>query len=163
MDQQPYIPGLSPAQPGPLARFTPPLEEGVISTWLPLHAPAGSWLLDPFGFSPRLVLEAARSGYRVLVTVNNPITRFLIEVAASAPSEADLKSAIAELAASRKGDERLETHLQSLYMTACEQCGREIQAQAFMWRKGDDSPYARIYECPHCEDNGERPVTPADI
>ena len=80
MDLQPYIPGLSPAEPGPLSRFIPPLEEGVISSWLPLHAPAGSWLLDPFGFSPQLVLEAARAGYRVLVTVNNPITRFLLEM-----------------------------------------------------------------------------------
>ena len=52
---------MSSAEPGPLARFTPPLEEGVISRWLPLHAPPGSWLLDPFGFSPRLVLEAAKA------------------------------------------------------------------------------------------------------
>ncbi|HKG54591.1 MAG TPA: hypothetical protein VKB04_10050, partial [Anaerolineales bacterium] len=60
MDFQAYIPGLSPVEPGPLARFTPPLEEGVVSAWLPLHTPAGSWVLDPFGFSPRLALEAAR-------------------------------------------------------------------------------------------------------
>ena len=73
MDFQAYIPGMLPAEPGPLARFTPPLEDGVISTWLPYHAPQGSWVLDPFGFSSRLVLEAARAGYRVLVTVNNPI------------------------------------------------------------------------------------------
>ena len=62
MEHQPYIPGMSPADPGPLSRFIPPLEEGVISVWLPPHASAGSWLLDPFGFSPRLVLEAARQG-----------------------------------------------------------------------------------------------------
>ena len=45
----------------------------------------GSWVLDPFGFSPRLALEAARAGYRVLVTVNNPITRFLLEMSARPP------------------------------------------------------------------------------
>jgi hypothetical protein len=163
MNTLPYISGTNPVNPGPLWRFLPPLEEGTVSGWLAKHAKPGEWVLDPFGFSPRLVLEAARGGYRVLVTVNNPITRFLIEVAASAPSEADLKSAIADLAASRKGDERLETHLQSLYVTACEQCGRDIQAQAFLWRKGDDSPYARVYECPHCEDKGERATTAADI
>src|ERR1043165_3695056 len=112
MDFQPYIPGLSPAEPGPLARFTPPLEEGVISAWLPLHAPpspalapgasvdaaqgkAGSWVLDPFGVASRLVLEAARAGYRVLVTVNNPITRFLLEMSANPPSETDFKAAFA--------------------------------------------------------------------
>jgi hypothetical protein len=75
----------------------------------------------------------------------------------------DLKAALAELASSRKSDERLETHLQSLYLTPCEKCGRDVQAQAFLWHKGDDSPYARVYECPYCEDKGERAVTPADI
>src|SRR5512138_2137234 len=163
MDQQPYIPGMSPAEPGPLARFTPPLEEGVISRWLPHHAPTGSWLIDPFGFSPRLVLEAARQGYRVLVAINNPITRFLIETSAEPPSEADFKAALADLAVVKKGDERLAAHLQSLYLTACEKCGQQIQADSFLWRKGEAAPYARIYTCPQCGDSGERVATPEDI
>jgi len=98
MDHQPYIPGTKLVDPGPLSRFTPPLEEGVISRWLPLHAGPGAWLLDPFGFSPRLTLEAARAGYRVLVTVNNPITRFMLEMSANPPSESDFKAALADLA-----------------------------------------------------------------
>jgi hypothetical protein len=171
MDHQPYIPGMSPADPGPLSRFLPALEEGVISAWLPPHAPPfdaaqgrpGSWLLDPFGFSPRLVLEAARAGYRVLVTVNNPITRFLLEMSANPPFESDFKAALAELETSKKGDERLGAHLQSLYLTPCEKCGKEIQAQSFLWRKGEDAPYARIYECKECGDSGERIATQPDI
>ena len=103
MDFQSYIPGMIPAEPGPLARFTPPLEEGVISAWLPQHAPAGSWVLDPFGFSSRLVLDAGRAGYRVLVTVNNPIPRLRLEMSANPPGETDFKAAFADLAASKKG------------------------------------------------------------
>src|SRR6266498_3227571 len=163
MDQQPYIPGMSPAEAGPLSRFTPPLEEGVISRWLPLHAPMGSWLLDPFGFSPRLVLEAARMGYRVLVAVNNPITRFLLETSAKPPNEADFKAALADLTVLKKGDERLAAHLQSLYLTICEKCGQQIQAESFLWHKGEIAPYARIYTCPHCRDSGEHAVTHDDI
>src|SRR6185369_9728005 len=163
MDQQPYIPGMSPAEPGPLARFTPPLEEGVVSRWLPRHAPMGSWLLDPFGFSPRLVMEAARMGYRVLVAVNNPITRFLLEASARPPSEADFKAALADLAVAKKGDERLSVHLQSLYLTTCEKCGQQIQAESFLWRKGEDVPYARIYTCPHCGDSGEHATAHDDL
>lgn len=163
MDFQPYIPGMVPAEPGPLSRFTPPLEEGVISAWLPLHAPAGSWVLDPFGFSSRLVLEAARAGYRVLVTVNNPITRFLLEMSANPPSETDFKAALADLALSKKGEERLGAHLQSLYLTPCEKCGNEIYADSFLWRRGEEAPYARIYTCPRCEDSGEREANPLDI
>jgi len=134
-----------------------------VSRWLPHHAPAGSWLLDPFGFSPRLVLEAARAGYRVLVTVNNPVTRFLLEMSAAPPSETDFKAALADLAVVKKGDERLQAHLQALYITRCKDCENEIQAESFLWRKGEDAPYARVYTCPHCEDAGERVVTQEDI
>ena len=162
MEHQSYIPGLSPAEPGPLSRFIPPLEQGVVSAWLPLHAPAGTWLLDPFGFSPRLVLEAARAGYRVLVTVNNPVTRFLLETSANPPSESDFKAALADLAVIKKGDERLQAHLQALYTTRCEKCEQEVQAQSFLWRKGEDAPYARVYKCPNCKDEGERVATQED-
>jgi hypothetical protein len=110
-----------------------------------------------------LVLEAARAGYRVLVTVNNPITRFLLEMSADPPSEADFKAALADLAVVKKGEERLGAHLQSLYLTTCEKCEQEIYAESFLWRKGEDSPYARIYKCPHCEDSGEHVATQADI
>ncbi|MCA2001681.1 MAG: hypothetical protein LDL51_07445, partial [Chloroflexi bacterium] len=162
MEFQPYIPGLKPADPGPLSRFLPALEEGVVSAWLGGLNQTGSWLLDPFGFSPRLVLEAARSGYRVLVTANNPITRFLLEMSAKPPPQSEFTAALADLGAVKKGGERLEIHLQSLYRTTCEKCEEQIQAQAFLWRKGADAPYAKIYECPHCGDAGERPAREED-
>lgn len=156
MQPQPYITGFERADVAPLARFLPPLEEGVISSWLSLQNLTGNWLLDPFGFSPRLVLEAARSGYRVLVTANNPITRFLLELFSNPPAESEFIAALADLGATKKGDERLETHLQSLYLTTCEKCNGQIQAQSFLWKKGEDVPYAKIYECKHCADSGER-------
>lgn len=169
MESLPYIPGLKAAEPGPLSRFLPPLEQGTVSAWLMQHTPRApgsaaqpGWLIDPFGFSPSLAVEAARAGYRVLVTVNNPITRFLIEMAANTPSEADFKAALAELAVSKKGDERLESHLQSLYLTPCEKCGHEAHAEAFLWHKNEAVPYARIYECKDCGDKGERAAAPED-
>ena len=159
----PYIPGSPANEPGPLSRFLPPLEQGTVATWLSQNAAPSSWLLDPFGFSPQLPLEAARAGCRILVTVNNPITRFLLELAVDPPAEADFKASLAELAASKKGDERLETHLESLYLTRCQQCGREIQAAAFLWKSNGDAPFARIYDCPECGDGGERDATGEDV
>jgi hypothetical protein len=159
----PFIVGHSPSRDGPLSRFLPPLEDGIAAEWLPPHAPKGSWLLDPFGVAPRLAFEAARAGYRVLVTAHNPIARFLLEMTAAPPSESELKAALADLAISKKGDERLETHLQLQYLTKCNKCGQETPARAFLWKKGELAPYARRYECPACEDSGERPVTEFDV
>ncbi|RJP48832.1 MAG: hypothetical protein C4583_13805 [Anaerolineaceae bacterium] len=159
----PFIVGHSPPRDGPLARFLPPLEDGLAAEWLPPRASTGSWLLDPFGVAPRLAVEAARAGYRVLVTAHNPIARFLLEMTAAPPAESDLKAALADLAVTKKGDERLETHLQSLYITKCNNCGQEIPARAFLWKKGEEAPFARRYTCPACEDSGERPVTEFDV
>ena len=163
MDPQPYISGFRPADSGPLSRFLPALDDGIVSAWLAQLDKAPDWLLDPFGFSPQLVLEAARSGYRVLVTANNPVTRFLLEMAANPPAQAEFSAALADLGAIKKGGERLGAHLQSLYLTCCEKCGEQIQAASFLWRKGAGFPYARVYECAHCGDAGERLVTDDDL
>ena len=107
----PYIPGNAIKNPEPLSRYLPPIPDGVISSWLNKNVPQGSWVLDPFCASPRIAVEAARAGYRLLVTANNPIARFLLEMAADPPKSDDLKSALAELSASYKADERMEPHI----------------------------------------------------
>jgi len=157
-----YIPGRAPHKPEPLSRYLPPIPDGVISSWLHNNIPPGSWILDPFCASPRIAIEAAHAGYRLLVTANNPIARFLLEMAANPPKAEDLKSTLAELAASYKADERMEPHIRSLYSTYCARCGQLISADAFLWEHGNPSPYCKIYTCPSCGDTGEHPCTPYD-
>ncbi len=158
-----YLPGILPVEPGPLARFLPPLEEGVVTRWLRENVPPGSWLLDPFGTAPRLSLEAARAGYRILITVNNPLLFFCHRVLAEPPTESEFTAALAELAAARKGEERLELHIQSLYETTCPACRRSIFAEGYLWRKGESLPFATLYACPHCGQRGEQPPQAAEL
>jgi hypothetical protein len=159
---RPFIPGYPAVESLPLGRFLPPLPGGMIKGWLANNVPPGEWVLDPYGSNPALALEAARAGYRVLVASNNPINTFLLELLASGPTRADFQGALAEIAAVRRGDERLETYLKSLYTTECASCAQEIQAQAFLWKREEKKPFARIYRCSHCGDEGERPVTEGD-
>jgi hypothetical protein len=166
MDSLVYLPGDEPEKSAPLARFLPPVPQGIATTFLAQHSgktglERGAWILDPFGASPQLAAEVARQGYRILVAVNNPVTRFLVEMAANPPSQADLRASLEELAAARKGNERLETHLQSLYHTSCIKCQRQVPAEAFIWDRASGALTARIYHCP-CGDEGERPSTEAD-
>jgi hypothetical protein len=158
-----FCPGKPPTTSGLLTRYLPPLPEGVVTCWLQDKIPPASWILDPFGMSPNLIIEAARAGYRVLVAANNPINRFLIELAALPPTAEELSASLADLAATRKGEERLEPHLRRLYETRCAQCEKVIMPDAFLWEKDANFPYGRIYECPHCGDAGERPTTREDI
>lgn len=181
MSMIPYLVGLPPAKPEPLSRYLPPIPEGVVRTWLQTNLPRGAgetkaaWVLEPFGATPRVAIEAARAGYRVLVAANNPVTRFLLEMAASPPADDELISALAELAASRRGDERLELHIRSLYHSNCNICSNEVEVEAFLWDRvvlspqaekpspSGPVPFAKIYHCPQCNTQGEHPITEEDL
>ncbi len=158
-----FIPGTGEVASCPLGRYLPPVTSGTISAWLKDHIPSGSWILDPIGFSPSLDLEAARAGYRVLVACNNPVIGLMLEVLANAPAKKELQSVLAELSLMKRGDERLDIHLQSLYLTTCPGCKQTIQAQGYLWKRGDKEPFARLIHCPHCGEEGEYPLLEEDI
>ena len=158
----PYISGKWMEASGPLKRFLTPVPEGVARAFsASLNLPA-AWILDPLAASPRMAVEMARAGQRVLVTAGNPVSRFLLDLAAHPPKLTDLQAALSDLAAARKEGQRLETHLQSLYLTQCENCGRELAAEAFLWDSKTTTLVGRIYNC-SCGSGGEHPATPADV
>lgn len=158
-----FLPGDSSPKPGPLGRFLPPIQTGVVSRWLHERVPQGSWVLDPFGVSPQTVVETAQAGCRVLVAANNPVSRFLLEMWAQPPSTNDLQAALADLGAASKGGERIEIHIKDLYTTPCEHCGQRVIADYFLWERQAPAPYARFYRCTYCGDSGERPAAPVDV
>lgn len=156
-----YIPGSAPP-PTPLERYLPPLPAGVITAWLAGNAARGGWLLDPFGTAPLVAIEAARAGYRIVVAAGNPIARFLLETRASAPRAEELRAALAELAAARRGDERLEPAILDFYMTQCPKCGAQVPADAFIWEREAEGPKAKLVNCRACGEQGEYPTDEND-
>lgn len=158
-----FLPGSGETTNFPLGRFLPPVSQGTTSDWLKENVPAGAWLVDPIGFAPLMALEACQAGYRILVSCNNPILSLMYEVLAAAPDKNQLKSVLAELSLLKRGEERLDTHLQSLYLTSCPSCKQTIQAQGYLWKRGEKEPYARHLLCPRCGTEGEFPPTEEDI
>ncbi|UCD97693.1 MAG: hypothetical protein JSV42_12065 [Chloroflexota bacterium] len=163
IEQIPFISGNPPISIGLLSRFLPPVPDGIASKWIHHNLASNALILDPFGSSPELILEAAKTGKTLLVCSNNPIVQFIIEYGADPPSEEDLHAALAELAAARVGEERLELHINQIYQTNCSQCGQSLSASAFVWEREASAPRSKIYECNHCGDSGEHPVTQKDI
>ncbi len=158
-----YIPGEKPLQSHPLDRFLPPIYKQVVPQWLKDRIPAHGWLLDPFGASPELVVEAASHGYRVLVSANNPVNRLILEILSNQPSQSDFQAALAFLASQQVGQDRLEPHIKSLYETNCIKCHHPVDAREFIWQREERLPVTKIYTCHHCGDEGERPVVSADL
>jgi hypothetical protein len=159
----PFIPGKPINGDGLLSRFLPPIPDGIITSWIEHHLSRGSLVFDPFGASPQLALEIARAGCKVLTCVNNPIARFLFSLGANPPREENYRAALAELARSRVGEERLEIHLKNLYQTTCVQCGHPVIADSFIWERDASAPHLKIYDCLQCGDSGEHPVIQSDI
>ncbi len=144
-----------------LGRYLPALPQDLAQEVFRSFPHPQPWALEPFGASPAFALQLAHAGARVLVCAPNPVIRFLLDLEAQPPSPQDLSAALADLASARKDGERLETHLQSLYLTRCPSCGSEIPAQAFVWQKEPRTLVGRVFRC-HCGAGGELPATPED-
>lgn len=154
----PYLPGRDAPPELPLGRFLPPIPPGMVSAWSRANLPAGSLILEPFGFNPLIPIELVTAGHPVLVTANNPIHAFLIRMLASAPREEELVAALQDLAIATKGDERMEPYIRSLYQVQCADCGALIEADAFLWKKEASQPFAALVACPSCGAKGEQPL-----
>ncbi len=152
----PYIPGSAPPPDLPLGRFLPPIPRGMARSWCQENLNPGDWVLEPFGFSPLLAIEIAEAGYPVLVSVNNPIHAFLLEVLASAPQGEDLTAALQDLAIAVKGNERMEPYIRGLYQIQCANCRHPVEADAFIWKKEASQPYAAQVDCFFCGASGEQ-------
>ena len=158
----PFPPGYPPLQPGPLARFLPPLEEGSVARVLENYGSSNDLIVDPFGASPHLAVEAAQSGRAVLVAANNPVTRFVLQHMVHPFTQAELQAALARLAAAPKNDSRLETFILDLYRTDCARCGAPVIAESFIWEREAEGPSLKVYICGRCNHGGEVPATEAD-
>lgn len=158
----PYAPGDARPEPSPLARFVPPLESGSVSRALQRLAGPDQLVLDPFGASPRVAIEAAAAGRAVLVAVNNPVVRYLLRHMASPFTLEQLQAALSHLANATKDGGRLEPFLLDLYQTRCSRCGEWVSAEYFVWDKELGEPVLRFYSCPHCNHSIEEPVTEED-
>ena len=169
LDSPPFIPGSVAAHPGPLERFLPPIPDGVVSTWLDNYTEGfrspteRAWILDPFCASPRVAIEIASTGYCVLVTAMNPITRFILEMAADPPTRNELLAAVAAIGSNYRGKERIEPHIKSLYQTKCNSCNHSVLAESFIWERDRIGPIKRVYNCSNCGETGEFPSKQEDI
>ncbi len=158
----PYLPGKPVVGPNPLARFLPPLEESTVAQAIEHFEMGGQLVLDPFGASPRLALEAAQQGCSVLVAVNNPITRHVLRHTLDPFTLDELQSALSRLAALAKDGGRLEPFLLDLYQTVCSRCGQRVSAEYFVWDREENVPVLKFYACPHCNHTIEEPTNSED-
>jgi len=157
-----FFPGLQPDANIPLGRFLPPYRPGSGAQLLACTGNEGDLILDPFGVSPHLVVEAAKEGRAVLVAAGNPIQSFLIESLARPHSTEDLRAALGYLAGLPKDGTRMEPFLLDLYRTQCLHCGADAYADYFIWDRDSGQVTLKAYTCEGCHFAGEVMATEED-
>lgn len=158
-----FVPGLSHPPHGLLARYLPPLAEGIAAEYTRRYSQPGDLVFDPFGQSPQLALEAALIGRRVVIANFNPVARFAMRLAFDPIPETALRAALTKLGDLRKDGEHLESHLQSFYRSTCPDCGTPVSADYFEWDKERGEPIAKVFFCPTDHAMLGRPADAADV
>jgi len=156
-----FPPGVPRATSGPLARFLPPIEEEAVLRFLDGHRLPARWVLDPFGASPTLAIEAARA-HGAVAAVSNPVVRFVLEHRLRPIQHGELRSALATLASAPKDGSRLERFLLDLYRTECSRCGAGTSADQFVWDREAQAPVVKSYVCGVCHHAAEEPTSDDD-
>ncbi len=168
-----FCPGEPPLINYPLARYLPPYYSNSITQIIENNpslrglSPESAIILDPFGASPLTAVEIARNGFPIVVCSNNPINRLLIELVAQPPTKEELLPILAEIAGLKKGANRLEVFIRSLYQSTCNSCGSDIEVEAYIWEKtANDLSHHLIlkkYQCQVCGRFGEYPISKEDL
>ncbi len=155
-----FIPGYPP-HPFPLARHLPPLGEGIVTAFGEQFTAPGDTVIDPFGQTPRVALELARMGCRVVIANNNPILRIALRAALDPVPIKTLRSVLTRLADSRIANERAETYLRRVYRSTCPDCNSPVEVDAFLWER--ETLTEKSYYCDACHEDKSRPVDAADV
>ena len=124
----------------------------VIATYIDAYTDTDGLVVDPFCQSPSIVLEALASGRRVIAVTFNPLDALRAHLGLATLSTRELGAAVTRLADAPKLGVPLREHLQHLYRTTCNQCGKEVIADYFIWERGHDVPKRVHYHCSACED-----------
>jgi hypothetical protein len=189
----PFFPGRRLEISEPLAVFLPPYSEGTGAEFLRRLGKPEARIVDPFGQSPALALELARSGAAVLLASPNPVLRAILALQADPPPPQLIRQMLSRLARSPSSlspnrppaaSEDMEAHLRGLYLGTCAFCGKDSEADGFVWeveteskphasalqpparglfkesKKGKPKPrlVRRICSCPYCNHSIEEPA-----
>lgn len=158
----PYYSGKTIAKPLVLDRYLPVYPTGSIVDMLHFIGINNGWVLDPIGNQPMSAIELAQAGFSVLVTCNNPIVARLMEVICAAHPKSQFQAAIADLAALKRGEERIENQIKNLYRSHCPECSSHQTSVKYLWKKNQTIPFAREITCQQCGYSGVAKITEMD-
>jgi hypothetical protein len=158
-----FIPGRPAAPERPLAPYRPPQPMGAASAYVRALTSPGDLVVDLFCQGPRFVREAVENGRRALGCSINPLLATAARIGLTQRHPQGLSAAFTHLADSPKGHRPLQSHLVSLYHSACPACGAMGIAEWLAWDRDLDYPFEKGVRCQDCGDVKAGPTDKQDV
>lgn len=121
----------------------------VVGEFIKAYCPEGGIVLDPFAGSGIVAMEALKNGRRAIVSDLNPIATEITRLTIKPVNELQLYEAF------KMVEEKVKGKTESLYLTKCRKCDKEIVFDCAIWQSGE-CVEIRYQSCPHCGDRQEK-------
>lgn len=125
----------------------------VVSEFIKTYCPEDGIVFDPFAGSGITAMEALKNGRRAIVCDLNPIATEIIRLTVKPVEEIDLESAF------QRVEEKARGRIESLYLTKCRSCGKDIVFNSAVWKE-NNCVEIRYKACPRCGDKREKDCKP---
>ena len=125
----------------------------VVAEFIKTYCPEGGIVFDPFAGSGITAMEALRNGRRVIVADLNPIATEIIRLTIKPVDQIKLHEAFERV------EKNVKDKIQSLYLTMCRNCKKEIVFDGAVWKE-DKCIEIRYQSCPYCEDRQGKDCKP---
>jgi len=133
-----------------LRQHRQPLAENVTRKYIVEFTAPGDLVIDPFAASAITARVAIELESRCIAVDSNPLVAFAARLQASLPAPRELTNALSRLGEIQKEDESLRAHLDTLYASACANCGAATIVDYFVWSLELNAPVEKVYECARC-------------
>jgi DNA modification methylase len=117
----------------------------VVGEYIKTYCPEGGIVFDPFAGSGIAAMEALKNGRRAIVCDLVPIATEITRLTIKPVNGIHLYEAF------KRVEEKVKAKIESLYLTECRQCGREVVFDCAIWKE-DRCEEIRYQSCPRCGD-----------
>jgi 16S rRNA G966 N2-methylase RsmD len=121
----------------------------VVGEFIKTYCPQGGIVLDPFVGSGITATEALKNGKKAIVCDLNPIATEITRLTIRPVNGIELYGAFEEV------KQKVKNQIESLYLTKCRNCKKEIVFDCSIWKNGK-CVEIRYQSCPHCGDRQEK-------
>lgn len=121
----------------------------VVAEFIKTYCPEGGIVFDPFAGSGITAMEALKNGRRVIVCDLNPVATEIIRLTIKPVNLKHLLEAFERI------KEKVKKKIESLYLTQCRKCGREVVFDCAI-RQNDECTEIRYQACHNCGDRQEK-------